>query len=274
MNRCKEVRALWPLWGLLALALLMGLVTVLSPYSATVPSGASLQAPGREHLLGTDSLGIDVLAQLAEGFFLSLGLGLGCAALSLLLGGVLGVLAGFRGGLWDRGVGFVTEVFLALPQLPALIVLGAFLGQSRWLLLWVITLFSWAPIAKQVRAKTLSLRGRPYIALAQSFGGGVLYLLRQHLLPELYGLLLVCGTGVIGKAILQESALAFLGLSDPLAKSWGLMLNRATAFPGIYFTPYWTWWVLGPAGLLVLTLFLLRMLCRALEHRYLKGGPP
>lgn len=118
----------------------------------------------------------------------------------------------------------------------------------------------------------MSVRGRAYIRLARSYGGTVPYIMRIHLLPELLPILSVNALAVIGKAILQESALAYLGLSDPINKSWGMMISRASAFSGIYFTDYWMWWLIPPVVALMLTILLTRLLARSLELRYMEGG--
>ena len=103
------------------------------------------------------------------------------------------------------------------------------------------------------------------MVLAERYGGTAFYIIRTHMMPELLPLLLVNALGVIGKTIRQEAALAYLGLSDPLAKSWGLMINRASGFSGIYFTEYWKWWLLPPVFVLIFTILLTRLLARTLE---------
>ena len=262
-------------WVLVGLLLLLTLVftygRLLYPHSGLTPSGASLEAPSSTHLLGTDNLGIDIFAQLSRGFFSSMLTGLCAAAIAFCIGGALGMLAGYRGGKTDVAVSFFINVFLCVPQLPVLIVLGAFFGQSMWNIVVIVALFSWAPIAKQIRAKTMSIRGWPFIRLAERYGGRAPYVIRTHILPELLPLLSINALAVVGKAILQESALAYLGLSDPLAKSWGLMMNKATSFTGIYFTPYWKWWLVSPVVALVVTILLTRLLARSLELRHLEG---
>lgn len=265
----KGTRALLLALALLTLVFAYG--RLLYPHSGLTPSAASLEAPSAAHWLGTDNLGIDIFAQLSRGYFSSMCTGLCAAVIAFVLGGALGMLAGYRGGKTDLAISFVINVFLCVPQLPALVVLGAFFGQSMWNVVLIVALFSWAPIARQVRARTMSVRGRAYIRLAACYGGRAPYVLRTHILPELLPLLGVTALAVVGRAILQESALAYLGLSDPLAKSWGLMINRATSFAGIYFTPYWTWWLVPPVVALVLTILLTRLLARSLELRYLEG---
>lgn len=243
---------------------------VLYPHSPTQPSGASLEAPSWVHLLGTDNLGIDIYAQISSGFFRSMAIGLTTAALTFVLGGTLGILAGYLGGKVDAVVSFLINVMLSIPQLPVMIVIGAFFGQSTWNIIWIIAIFSWAPIAKQLRAKTISIRNAQYIKLAKSYGGGSWYIIRRHMLRELLPLLTVNAIGVIGMAIVQESSLAFLGLSDPLAKSWGLMISRAKSFSGIFFTNFWKWWLLPPVLSLIGSTLCLRMLAKVLESAWLK----
>lgn len=264
----KKVYAYLTVFLLLTLFFLYG--AVFSGSSATLPSGSSLEAPGGCHLLGTDNLGIDIYAQISVGFFRSMAIGLATAGLTFLLGGGLGVTAGYLGGKVDDVVSFLINVLLSIPQLPVMIVMGAFFGQSTWNIIWIIAAFSWAPIAKQLRAKTISVRSAPYIRLAKSYGGGTWYIIRRHMLRELLPLLTVNAIGVVGASIVQESSMAFLGLSDPLAKSWGLMIARAKGFSGIFFTEFWKWWLLPPVLSLVCSTLCLRLLAKAMEQVWLK----
>lgn len=242
----------------------------LYPHSGTLPSGASLEPPSWNHWMGTDNLGLDIYAQISMGFFRSMAIGITTAALTFLLGGILGISAGYLGGKVDMLVSFLINVMLSIPQLPVMIVVGAFWGQSTWNIIGIIAAFSWAPIAKQLRAKTISIRNAQYITLAKSYGGSHWYIIRRHMLLELLPLLLVNAIAVVGAAIVQESSLAFLGLSDPLAKSWGLMISRARSFQGIFFTDFWKWWLLPPVLSLVFSTLSLRMLAKSLEQHWLK----
>ena len=256
------------LLALLTLCFLWGVTGY--PHPAQLPSGGSLEAPSAAHWLGTDNLGVDIYAQISAGFFRSLGIGLAAAAFTFAVGGGLGILAGFAGGWADALISFLIQVLLAIPQLPVMIVIGAFLGQSTWNLVWIIAAFSWAPVARQMRAKTISIRRRDYVQMARLYGGGTWYLIRTHIGHELWPLLTINALAVVGRAILQESSLAFLGLSDPLARSWGMMIARAVDFPGLYRTDFWTWWLLPPVGALVLSTLLLRLLVGGLRNN--RGG--
>ena len=262
-----------PLALLVLLTLFFLYGAVLWPHPAQLPSGESLEAPSAAHWLGTDNLGVDIYAQLSAGYFRSMGIGLAAAAFTFLVGGTLGVLAGFAGGWVDLAISFLIQVLLSIPQLPIMIVIGAFLGQSTWNIIWIIALFSWAPVAKVLRAKTISVRRRDYVALARLYGGSPWYLIRTHIGHELLPLLTINALAVVGRAVLQESSLAFLGLSDPLARSWGMMIAKAVDFPGIYRTPFWTWWMLPPAAALLLSTLLLRLLVGALEEQQRRIRP-
>lgn len=254
---------------LLALFLLLFAVflygVTLYPHPAALPSGSSLEAPSLAHWLGTDDLGMDIFAQISSGFFSSMFIGVTTAFISFVLGGSLGLLAGFSRGFVDAVISFLINLFLSVPQLPIMIVIGAFWGQSKWNVICIIALFSWASIAKVIRARTLSLCSTGYVRLAKSYGGGAFYILCHHLALDIFPLLSVHSLAVIGKSILQEASLAFLGLSDPLAKSWGLMINKCIAFRGIYFTNYWTWWLLPAVLILMITVLCIRLFSREME---------
>lgn len=264
----KKVRFHLAVFLLLVIFFFYG--AVLYPHTGTQPSGSSLEAPSISHILGTDNLGIDIYAQISSGFFRSMGIGITTAIFTFFLSGVLGIFAGYIGGRVDAVVSFLINVMLSIPQLPVMIVIGAFFGQSTWNIILIISAFSWAPIAKQLRAKTISIRNAEYIKLAKSYGGGHWYIVRRHMISELLPLLLVNAIGIVGSAIVQESSLAFLGLSDPLAKSWGLMISRAKGFQGIFFTDFWKWWLLPPVFSLVFSTLSLRMLAKSLETAWLK----
>lgn len=249
--------------------LIFGFGLIIYPHSAFTMTGKSLEAPNFEHWLGTDNLGVDIFAQLSFGFFYCLLVGMIAAALTFLLGGVIGILSGYFGGVVDLILSAVINFFLAVPQLPVMVLIGAFWGQSLLNIILIVSVFSWARIAKIIRAKTISVRQQEYITISQKYGGSFFYVFWAHLKRELLPLLCMNSVAVIGKAIVQESSLAFLGLSDPSSKSWGLMINKAISFKGIYFTNYWTWWLLSPLFSLVLTIFIIRLIVRELEQNML-----
>ncbi len=258
------------LFSILVVIFLYGVT--LYPHGSDLPSGTSLEAWSASHWLGTDNLGVDVFAQVSQGFFHSMAIGLAVAVLAFLLGGILGVTAGYLGGMADNVISFLINVFLSVPQLPIMIVIGAFFGQKTSNIILILAAFSWAQIAKQVRAKTQSISVKTYILMAKSYGGSLFYVLKTHLFRHIFPLLLVTSLGTIGRAIIQESSLAFLGLSDPTATSWGMMMAKALGFSGIYFTDFWKWWLLSPVLALVASVLCLRLLAKKLEENLQKEG--
>jgi peptide/nickel transport system permease protein len=133
-----------------------------------------------------------------------------------------------------------------VPRLPLLVLVAALAGAGVLTVTVLIGLLR-PPMARIIRSRTLTLRGRGFVESARGFGTGLPYLIRRHLLAALGPLVAVAFVAVASNAVLLEASLAFLGLADPTAVSWGLDINRALAEPGIYFTSAWLWWVL-PTG--------------------------
>lgn len=259
------------LLALLTLCFLWGVTGY--PHPAQLPSGAPWRPPPPPTGWAPTTWGWTSTLRSPPASSAAWASGLAAAAFTFAVGGGLGILAGFAGGWADALISFLIQVLLAIPQLPVMIVIGAFLGQSTWNLVWIIAAFSWAPVARQMRAKTISIRRRDYVQMARLYGGGTWYLIRTHIGHELWPLLTINALAVVGRAILQESSLAFLGLSDPLARSWGMMIARAVDFPGLYRTDFWTWWLLPPVGALVLSTLLLRLLVGGLEEQQRRDKP-
>lgn len=232
---------------LVAVALLAPLI---APYDPRAVAGDSYAAPSWSHLLGTNEQGQDILSRLIWGARSSLTVGIAAAALAVAVGIVVGASAAFIGGAFEVVAMRVVDVFLALPQLPLLVLVAAFAGASRVSVVIVIGALFWPPAARIVRGQALSLRQRGFVQAARGFGGHLPYLLRRHLVPALGPVLVALFVAFASNAILLDASLAFLGLSDPNGVSWGLMLNDALQEPGLYFTPDWIWWVL-PAGLAI-----------------------
>jgi len=232
----------------------------------TLASGDILEAPSISHPCGTDVLGVDIFGQVSKSFFSSILTGLCAAAFAAVLGGILGVFSGYMGGKVDTIISFVINIFLSVPQLPVMILIGAFLGQSRSNIILIVAFFSWAPIAKIIRARTIDIKGSGYLKMAERYGGKLGYLFRTHMYRDIIPLIIINGLFVVGKAIIEESSLAFLGLADPTARSWGLMINKALSYTGVYFTDYWKWWLMTPLLCLVCVTVLLRLFAKEYER--------
>lgn len=245
---------------------IMGIVSAIFMGDAhRIPTGGSLEAPSLSHLLGTDDLGIDILAQICHGAEVSLLVGFGSAVLAGIGGSVLGILAGYSGSWQDRMICGLCDIMSVIPQLPLMIVLGAFFGPSTKNIIFVIAILSWVAPARIARSKVLAIRSEKYIIAAKSYGATFFHILLKHLLPGLLPIIMVSTIRIISHAIVAEAGLTFLGLGDPTSKSWGVILNRAMNFSGIYFTEFWKWWVLPPLIVLTLLVVSVALIGRDLE---------
>jgi len=223
---------------------------MIAPYDPRELAGSGLESPSGAHLLGTNLIGQDIASQLIWGARASLTVGIGAAALGVVLGVLVGVSAGLRGGVVDLLLMRAVDVLLAIPSLPLIVLVVALTGASRVGLILLLGFLFWPPISRVVRSQTLTVAQRGFVTAAQGFGGGVWYLIRRHLVPALGPIVVAEFVAFAGNAIALEAALAFLGLGDPTGISWGLMISTALATPGIYFVPAWTWWVL-PTGIAI-----------------------
>lgn len=247
------------IWGKLSIIFLCLIIFIglfapyLSPYPHKIPSGKALEAPSKEHLLGTDDLGIDLLSQIFYGARISLIIGFSTSILAGLGGAILGIISGYYGGIVDKIIMRLADMMIALPNLPMMILLGAFFGPSIKNIVLVLVLFSWTSPARIIRSKIISIKEESYIIMAESYGANFFHLLKTHFLPEILPILAITIIRITSKAVVAEAGLSFLGLGDPTSKSWGLILNHGINFKGIYFTDYWKWWVMSP---LLATMFL------------------
>ncbi len=189
---------------------------------AAAPLLAPFQTPGLP--LGTDRLGRDVLAELVHGGRASLTIGLSAALASILLGGVVGTLAGFAGGLVDEALMRVAEAFQTVPGFLLALALVSVAGPSLPVLVAAIALSSWTQAARLTRAQVLSIRARGYVASARVVGMHPLEIAFRQILPNALPPVLALVPVVVASAILVEAALSFLGLGDPNRVTWGGMI--------------------------------------------------
>ena len=192
---------------------------------------ARMAPPGGEYLLGTDKLGRDVLSRILHGYRSSLGIAFSAVAIALLVGGSLGVWAGYRGGWTDRIVMRLADVLFAFPIILLAIGVIAILGTNTFSVVLAIGVV-YAPIfARLMRAPTLVLRGTDYVHAARSFGAGDLRIIVQHILPNLSSVILVQASLSLSTAILLEASLSFLGIgAQPPAPSLGRMLSEGREY--------------------------------------------
>lgn len=237
----------------------------LSVYPYNSPSGTALQPPDARHWLGTDDLGIDLWAQICYGARLSIIVGMGTALLAGIGGCLIGTISGYFGGLTDKIVMRVTDVMIVLPDLPMMIVIGAFFGPSIGNIILVLALFSWTASARIIRSKIMSVKQENYITAAKSYGAGFWHFALKHFFPVVLPIVAVSIIRLAGRAIVAEASLSFLGLGDPTSKSWGLILNHAMNFEGIYFTEFWKWWITAPLLAITIMVSAIAIFARDLE---------
>ncbi|HYU66788.1 MAG TPA: ABC transporter permease [Jatrophihabitantaceae bacterium] len=206
-------------------------------------------APSGEHPLGTDNLGRDLAVRIAYGARVSLLVGVVSTALAVLLGIVVGLLAGYYGGIVDTVLARFMDVVLSFPFLLFAISLVSIVGPSLTVSIFVIAFFSWAAVGRIVRGQTLSIREKEYIEAARSLGAGDLRIMFIDVLPNLMAPVIVYFTLLIPTAIVFEATLSFLGLGVvPPTPTWGNMLSQSIAF----YQVAW-WYVLFPGAALLIT---------------------
>ena len=228
------------------------LASVIAPYDPYAQVRVTVSdiyvGPSGTHLLGTDDAGKDVLSGLIYGARVSLLVGFTAALISLFIGGVIGIIAGYRGGRTGNLLMRFTDFFLVIPDLALQIVIVAIVGQSLRNIILVIGALGWTTTARLVRAQTLTVRERKFVQRAKAIGAGDLHVLIHHVFPQVVPLMLANTVLVISLAILSESTLAFIGLGDPTVISWGQMLNFAFTRGAV---SAGAWWALMPPGLAI-----------------------
>lgn len=243
-------------FGLAVLGLFCFLAVFGSAIAPSDPTASSLEVlagPSLSHPLGTTENGSDVFSQLLAGARVSIVVGFAAAAISALLGSVVGLTGGYFGGWTDRILDALENWFLVIPTLPLMIVLATVLAPSLTVLIVVIGLTSWAGTGRIVRAQVLTLRERAFVERARALGAGDAYIIRTHILPNTLPLIFANTVLIVAVAILSEAALAFLGLGDPTRVSWGTMLENAF---GSGAPSAGAWWYVIPPGLCITLLVL------------------
>jgi len=239
----------------------------LAPYRATQLAGHPLQSPGGKFLLGTNLLGPDIASQLILGTRASLQIALLAGVGTVLLGGIVGVVAGWFPG-WPNAVLMrFTDLVLVLPKLPLLLLMGALTGGSVTSLAIVISAVSWPTTARILRSQVLSIRTRTHVRAAGGFGAKPWHQMRCHVLPDIALLSVAEFVPAASRAIGLQAALAFLGVGDPTRPSWGSMIRDATNFRSLFLTEAWKWWLIPPVVALVALIVSITLVATAAEYR-------
>jgi peptide/nickel transport system permease protein len=220
--------------GVLGLVVLLvfAVFAIAGPFIAPFGSretgvGASFAAPDFAHLMGTDNLGRDVFSRFLSGCRISLAVGFSAALTSSAIGLLVGMIAGYFGGLADNLLMRVTELFQTIPRFFLAMVAVALFGASIWNIIFAIAILSWPVTARLARVEYLSLRHREFADAARVIGVSTLGILVVELLPNAAGPIIVNASLQVAQAILLEAGLSYLGLGDPSNASWGVMLYEA-----------------------------------------------
>jgi peptide/nickel transport system permease protein len=235
--------------GLFVLIAVIG--PTIAPFdpTATTPGQALPLGPNATHLLGTTATGQDVLSQLLVGTRSTVVLGLLTGVIATVLAVVVGMSAGFLGGMSDEGLSLLANVFLVLPALPLLVVILGYLPHSGELpTAIVLSALGWPWGARVIRAQTLSLRNRDYVAAARESGESSLRIILFEIFPNEIGLIAASFVGTVLYAILTSVALSFLGVADLSKWSFGTMLYWAQNGNAVQLN---AWWWYAPPGICV-----------------------
>jgi peptide/nickel transport system permease protein len=205
--------------------------------------------PSSEHLLGTDQVGRDVLSRLIYASRISLSVGLGAVSIYVVIGTILGAIAGYMGKWADMLIMRITDVFMSFPFLMVILVLVSVMGPSLFNIILVLGILGWPPIARLVRGSVLSLKEMDYVKAGVALGYTAPKILLHHILPNALAPILVNATFGIASAIIMEASLSFLGMGvQPPTASWGNMLTEAQSLTVLAGQP-WLW---IPPGVMII----------------------
>lgn len=235
-----------------AMLLVVVLVAIFAPFLAPYDPYERVEAspedilapPDRDHLLGRDDAGKDVLSLLIYGARVSLIVGFTASFMSMLIGTTVGLVAGYYGGRIGNLLMRLADFLMVIPDLPLMLVIIAVWGRGLWKIILVIGILGWTYTARLVRSQVLSIRERQFVLRARALGASDARIILRHIFPQVLPLIIAEAVLDISVAILAESSLAFLGLGDPTLVSWGMMLNFAFERA----ISRQAWWFLLPPG--------------------------
>ncbi len=211
--------------------LLLFLMAVFAPFLAPHDPNEQdlyhvLEGPSRKHLLGTDDVGRDLLSRVIYGSRVSLLVGVAATTFSAVIGVLLGLIAGYKGGIFDMVIMRITDTFMCIPGLILLLVMAAALGPGLHNIIIAISLIGWTGFARIIRGQVLMVRELPYIEASNAAGASGFRIMFQHLLPNSLAPIIIAASITLGGVIMLESAAAFLGLGvQPPTPSWGKELR-------------------------------------------------
>ena len=206
------------------LVIVLPMIMKLDPYTSDILAFSA--KPGAGHILGTDDTGRDIFARLVYGGRISLLVGLLSAIISLCIGVPLGLIAGYYKGIWETIVMRTADIFMSFPSMILILVLVSVIGPSVWTVTLVIGILGWTDFAKLIYGNVLSVREKEYVESAKAVGTKDIPLLIKYVIPNAFAPILINFTFRTAQAIIQESALSFLGMGvQPPEASWGNILS-------------------------------------------------
>ncbi|MFP4561957.1 MAG: ABC transporter permease [Spirochaetia bacterium] len=240
---------------------------VLAPYSPDERFDP-YASPSKEHLLGTNDIGNDILSELIFGTRVSLVVGLLTSFLATGLGVIIGMTSGYFRGILDETLMAVTDVFLMIPRIPLVIILAVFLRPSYWIIILVLGLVWWTTTARVVRSKTLQVRETGFVESSRSMGFSHAHIIFSEIFPNIIFIVVPKFMLTVASAMISEASLSFLGLGDPTAESWGMMIRYAFERGG-FIRDMW-WWYVAPGAAVTLCVLSIVLISFSLENR--RGG--
>lgn len=257
----------WLGWGGMLFILLIALAAPwIAPHDPFVVTGNAFERPSRHHWLGTNDIGQDIFSELLYGTRTSLWVGFFSAFISMFLGTLIGVCAGWFGGRVDRCLMKVTAFFIVLPFIPTLIILAAFSRPGVWSLAVILGIMSWAGFARIIRSESMQIKTDNHVIAIKAMGAGDYYVLTHHVVRSLIPIIMYRFGGRVKAAILSESSLAFLGLGSVVDKSWGGMIHYAQSRNALL-TGAWVWWIVPAVMCICFVSFSLALIGYGLEER-------
>lgn len=223
-----------------------GVVILDQYFNPTTVVDERLNPPSSAHLLGTDDEAKDLWSALLYAGRNSMAVGLITASAIVIFATLLGLLAGYYGGIIDELIMRIADIMMVLPRMPLLIVLTSILAPTIYTIMIVIFALGWTRPARQIRALTMSLKNYDYVESTKASGGSSLHIIFHHIFPNVSGIVVAHLVTETVQVILLESGLSFLGLGDPLRLTWGQILHNAQGSAAMS-GGYWWWWI--PTGL-------------------------
>lgn len=248
---------------LLILSISAILAPVIAPHDPWDYSFKYFQPPSMDHLLGTNDIGYDIFSELLWSLRTSVLFGVSVAAIACTLGLLVGVSAALVGGTYDVIAMRIADALLAIPSILVMILIAAYFQPSLPVLIITLSLITWQTVARGGRAQTLSLKTKLHIKASKNMGASTFYIMRKHIMPELFPLFMMGFVTKTRMAVFMEAGLSFLGIFDPATKSLGIMISYATHY---LYLDIWFNWLLPPILSLSILIISLAFISFAVEE--------